>query len=237
MIAQLYLHRNLREKYIKPFNLYKKIYNDKILNLFSNIEDEAKEIANNYYYELGKNFNPNYSDPSDYAEQAQEIGLEYYEDMALMEYTTKLALISNLYQFWEQQVRHFLYDEIKKSQHIPVNRGKEIPYQNFGTSIVPIKNFFMIFGQNIEQLSSWETIDELRVLSNVIKHGDGNSAVDLARKNPNFLKSEYSDINLLELYGTTLNERVLNFKEISFDRYADALIEFWNELPERMFAN
>lgn len=53
---------------------------------------------------------------------------------------------------------------------------------------------------------------------------------------PVFFKSDFLEYDLLELYKTTLNEKVLNIKDEEFSRYCDAIIEFWEVLPERMYA-
>lgn len=238
MPAQLYLDNYRRAPLTKPYYLFKETYNNKISSLFANIEEEAKEVANKYYKESGINFNPDYHDQGDFAEAAWEKGIEYLEAMALMDYTTKLSMISTLYQFWEQQVRNFLYTEIKHSRSTPIDKdGNEIPYKKFCLNIGKINDCFLKFGQDLKQLNSWDTIDELRLLTNVIKHGDGDSAVSLAKRNPDFFVSEYSNINLLELYGTSLNERVINFSLIDFDKYADALVQFWIDLPVRMYSS
>ena len=73
------------------------------------------------------------------------------------------------------------------------------------------------------------------MLANVIKHGDGGSATELEMKRPDFFKSEISEINLLELHRTVLNEQVLNIKDLDFIKYKEALQNFWGELPERLY--
>lgn len=38
------------------------------------------------------------------------------------------------------------------------------------------------------------------------------------------------------LYKTTLNDTVLNVDDNEFQTYCEAINQFWDELPERMYA-
>ncbi len=51
-----------------------------------------------------------------------------------------------------------------------------------------------------------------------------------------FFKTDFLNYDLLDLYKTTLNELVLNVGDNEFRGYCEALIEFWDELPERMYS-
>ena len=237
MKAQLYLYDTLRKKFQGSIKLIYYTYSKRIKPIFENIEDESNAIAEKKYQELGKHYNPDYHDPAILAEDAWLTGLEHYESMALMRYNTKLMWISTLYQFWEQQVRKFVYEEITKTHKFIDKKGNEILFKDFCTrGIEDIKEIFLEFNQDIEKLKCWHKIDELRLLVNVIKHGDGWSATQLKKLRPDFFKTEFFEQDLLNLYKTTLNEQVLNINDCEFHKYCKALIEFWDVLPERMYS-
>jgi len=237
MKAQLYLYDSLRNKFQKQIELFYDTYSNRINPIFESIEEESNAIAEEKYQELGRCFNPDYNDPADFAEEAWEAGLEYYEGMALMKYNTKLMWISTLYQFWEQQVRKFIYEEVTKTHKFIDKKGNEVLFKDFCTrGIEDIKEAFLEFNQDLEELRCWTEINELRLLTNVIKHGDGWSATQLKELRPDFFKAEFSNYNLLDLYKTTLNELVLNINDNEFQEYCKALIEFWNVLPERIYS-
>jgi len=237
MKAQLYLYNSLRKNFQKPIELYADIYSNKISKLFLNIKEESKVIAEDYYNEMGKHFNPDYHDESDFAEAAWEAGLDHYEGMALMKYNTKLMWISTLYQFWGQQVRKFIYEEVIRNHKFIDKKGNEVPFKKFCTrGIDDIKEEFLEFDQDLEKLSCWAKISELRLLSNVIKHGDGWSATQLKQLRPDFFKSDFINYDLLDLYNNTLNDIVLNVDDNEFQKYCEAIIQFWDELPERMYS-
>lgn len=237
MRAQLYLYDELRKKIKRPIELYKETYSNKILPVFSNIEEEAKIIAGQHYRELGQYFNPDFHDEADFAEDAWNAGLEHYEGMSLMKYNTKLMWVSTLYQFWEQQVRKFIFEEVTRTHQFLDKKGNEVLFKDFCTKgINDIKEEFMQFSQDLEKLSCWSKINELRLLTNVIKHGDGWSATQLKTLRPDFFKADFISSDLLDLYKTTLNEMVLKIDDNEFQEYCEATIDFWDVLPERMYS-
>ncbi|WP_318615297.1 hypothetical protein [Sporosarcina sp. YIM B06819] len=235
--AQLYLYQELRVRFQKPYDYYLDVYLNKISLVFNNLEEEADNIAQNHYEKLGHYFDPDRHDVADFADSAFEKGLEYYEAVSLVKYNNQLMWISTIYQFWEQQVRKFLFDEIKHSEiTLFTKNGREIEFSRFCTrGINDIKEQFLSFGQNLEQMLCWETLDELRLLANVIKHGEGGSAIELEELRPDFFISEVTDNNLMRVHRTVLNERVLNVKDTDFIKYKEALQSFWRELPERLY--
>lgn len=235
MKAQLYLYDALRKNLQRPIELYKETYSNKIMPLFSNIEGEAEKIADERYHELGKNFNPDH-DAADYAADALDAGLEHYEGMSLMRYNTKLMWISTLFQFWEQQVKKFIFVDVTRT-HQFINKGKEVLFKDFcPKGIDDIKKAFLEFNLDLEKISCWIKINELRLLTNVIKHGDGWSATQLKTLRPDFFKADFISSDLLDLYKTTLNKTVLNIDDNEFHEYCEAIIGFWDGLPERMYS-
>lgn len=193
---------------------------NKINPVFENIEAESEAIAKERYDELGKCFNPDYHDASDFADDAWEAGLEHYEGMALMRYNTKLMWISTLYQFWEQQVRKFIYEEVTRTHQFIDKKGNEVSFKDFcSRGIDDIKEEFLEFDQDIEKLSCWSKINELRLLANVIKHGNGGSATRLKQLRSDFFRGDYLNSDLLDYYKTTLNEAALNINDDEFQKY------------------
>lgn len=235
--AQLYLYKKLREKFQRPYDYYLDIYFNKIKVVFENIEEEANEVSQDYYEEMGQYFDPDRTDIDSIVDSAFEKGLEYYEAVSLIRYNNQLMWISTMYQFWEQQVRKFLFDEITHSGVTLYNeKGCEIEFKNYCTrGINDIKREFADFGQDLEDLESWSDINELRLLANVIKHGDGGSATDLELLRPDFFKSEITENVLLKIHRTVLNEQVLKISDTDFTKYKVALQGFWRELPERLY--
>lgn len=233
MRSQLYLWSKLREKKIEEILLFKNIFKERVFPVFSNIEKEADKISNDLYDNAMNAYYIDYDniDPADIAENATEIGVDYYEKYSLMRYNTLAMWISMVYQFWEQQVRKFLYDEEAHSF--------KIEFKKFCTSgIKDIKEEFRYHNINIEKLRCWGSINELRLACNTLKHGDGASAQELKNIRPSlFTREGFEEYDLLSMYNTTLLEETLNISDQDFYNFCDILIEFWNELPERMYSD
>lgn len=69
----------------------------------------------------------------------------------------------------------------------------------------------------------------------MIKLGDGWSATKLKQLRPDFFDSGIKSTDLLDLYKTTLGERVLNIDDCEYKIYCDAIIQFWDDLPDVMY--
>ena len=234
MPAMIYLYSKLRIRYKDPYELFITTYINRIAPVFSTIEHEADKIRDDYYQKLGDSFDPENGDEADCAELAVEKGINYYEGMSLMQYNTKLMWISTVYEFWEQQTRKFLYDEITHTHKFYDKKDNESDYKDFCTKgIDDIKEWFLWFDYNLELQDSWKNINELRLLTNVIKHGDGWSATQLQKLKPAYFKDDLN-INRLKLYKNTLNNVVLDVQQEDFVRYCKSLAKFWDEIPERL---
>lgn len=229
--VQLYLWEGIRNKKISEIELYENTFIKKICCIFDNLEKEAEQISNDYYEKAMNGFSPEDSnfDPTSIAEDSLGLGIDYYQNYSLMKYNTLAMWTTMLYQMWEQQVRLFLYEE---ERHY-----FDIEFKKFCSSgINEIKTEFKKFNTDIERLESWHKIDELRLLANVFKHGDGQSAKILKEIRPDIFKDyEISNHDLLSLYNTTLLEKVVNVNESDFCDYCHALISFWRDLPEYMY--
>ena len=77
-------------------------------------------------------------------------------------------------------------------------------------------------------------------MCNVIKHGDGSSAKKLRDINPDLFKKPdlfNKESQMIELCKTTLLEETLNIDQNTLLCYKDALLSFWDSIPERNYSN
>jgi len=134
-----------------------------------------------------------------------------------------------LYQLWEQQLRSFLFREIS---HV-----REMEFKGFCKEFKEIKAELKSHNVDVKSFSRWGKIDELRELCNVIKHGDGRALNRLREINPSlFRKGSVITVDLVELYKTSLLEETLDVNETTLQDYRDALLSFWDEIPERNYS-
>ena len=75
-------------------------------------------------------------------------------------------------------------------------------------------------------MKSWDKINELRLLVNVIKHADGNSRNELQNIRPDLFYDSPSDT-----INNTINDMKLNITSKDFFEYCSKIIEFINDMP------
>jgi hypothetical protein len=236
MISQLYVPEITRQHLKGEIQSFVLIYTQKLLPVFGDIESDAESLANDFYDTFMKQpANDDSIDPSSIADQATDLGIENYFFLSMGKYNLTATWHATLYQLWEQQVRLFLFREIS---HVKV-----LQFQSFCTTIAEIKETFACHNVNVHALASWPKVDELRLLCNVIKHGDGDSAKKLRKVNPAIFKKEATllgeerHIDSMDTYRTTLLNETLALDQISLAKYKEALLSFWDELPERNYSD
>lgn len=230
----IYLPQRLKNDFKEEIDLFVNTYMDRIAPVFASIDDEAERKTDEYFEQLGMYCISEYCDPGDYADQARDFGYEYWAGLALMQYNTRLMNISTLYQFWEQQLRGFAFSELTRQHTLADEKGRRIEFTSFCTKFNEIEQLLMQCGVGKNSLVSWDKINELRLLQNVIKHGDGTSASQLEQIRPDIFRI-VGKHKAKDLYLTTLNERVLDIEDSEIVTYGNALKEFWDELPEHMY--
>jgi len=183
MKSQLYLPETMRRSLKSDIWDFVKIYFQKLLPVFKDIERDADKYAGDFFDNSMSQ--PAYNDsidPSSIAENAQEEGIEHYSYLKLGKYSLTATWHTTLYQVWEQQSRWFLFREMS---HV-----SNIQFERFCTELPDIKKTFKFHNVDIESFSGWPQIKELNLLCNVIKHGDGGSAKSLRKIKPELFKQE-----------------------------------------------
>lgn len=228
MKKRLWLDNRYVEIQCKPYDYLVQVYQTKFANLFDDLENESDKVANEYFECLGQQYSPDEVDMDYLVDASFNKGLEHFEMTRLAEYNMTLMWFATMYQFWEQQVRHYLYLE----GGYRMQSENPIAFKNFCNNIHNIKKEFLKYEYEIEKLACWKDINELRLLANVIKHGEGSASEELKKLRPDFFYDEFLDANVFDLYGTSLNEKTLVLNEKQLLIYKGALQAFWSELLE-----
>lgn len=229
MKSQLYLHDSLREYYISEIEKFILILNTKLFPVFSEIDQEAEQLGKEYFDKIMNSPGDGSIDPADIAESAMDKAISHYSDLSLVKYEFTAMSTATLYQLWEQQVRRFLFREMS---HV-----YQLKFSEFcANGIRGIKECFKRHNVDLEKLNSWPKLNELRMLCNVIKHGDGNEANKLITLNSSLFKVEYQKHAAYGLnLDTTLLEESLQIDQDVFNNYGENVVAFWKELPERSY--
>lgn len=201
--------------------LYSEAVFEKLSQNFNDLEREACEKEKNRLdqedQELG---NQQYQDLNpEYAYAARMDGLvdayaTYCQTWGEIKGIVFSSAVAGLYHLWEKQAIGFL-------KHVRKYEKPKIEKWNH------IKTCIEKYGLSMEGLSCYRDLNELRLVANAIKHGEGDSWKDLEELNP----------RLFELPTATKEEYFssqssflgpdLHIKKSDVDRYRDAAFDFW----------
>jgi hypothetical protein len=90
-------------------------------------------------------------------------------------------------------------------------------------------DFFKKYGLDITKLNYYNKIDELRLLQNVLKHGDG-----LSKKKLINLKSDIFENTTMNMYKNTIIDDTLNLSDEDLDEYVNIIKLFLNQIPKKL---
>jgi hypothetical protein len=201
------------------------------LPAFDGIEKEAESVSEKTWEEFMSRPATGYEDPADLAEVAQEAGISHYLLLAGIRQGMINLFVAALYHTFEQQVMYFHRKQVLNPRE--ENDPKLFNLHEFQTRLKDL-------GIDITAFSSWPKIDDLRLVANVVKHGEGDSAQRLRRERPALF--ENPEIKKLGLSSGRVNPRVflplagedLYVSLADIKEYRDAVVGFWEELADAM---
>jgi hypothetical protein len=202
------------------------IYNLKLKLVFDNIDDEAEEYGNNFFEEAQQYSHPDSIDPSYIAEEAMDRASNHWDLLNHGRYVLLASWHVALYEAFEQQVRSYLLKELSHDFRVTI--------KHIVSRFDDMKKLLILYGVDLGSLKGLKEIDHLRLVCNVVKHGEGGSANELRKKRPDLIKT-HDDIELLELYGSSLLDEALAISEETLIEFGKAIEDFWNSFPERSF--
>ncbi|ODT68393.1 MAG: hypothetical protein ABS75_20565 [Pelagibacterium sp. SCN 63-23] len=219
-----------RASLIEQHKFYVKEARNRLLSRFDDIEADSDKAADEWLEESGKWFDPENDDPGSYYEAANDVGIQHYQMLSDMREQTRLSVVAGMYHQWDKALRDWLVREI---QHW--HRGDNVRAKVWGADFVQIIDLLESFGWALRAAPYFKSLDACRLVVNVYKHGEGASLQDLKQRYPEFLHDPFagdggslSDVSLRD-------HTALRVSEDQFQALADAMPEFWRELPENVF--
>lgn len=200
---------------------------DRLLPAFETVSQEADDIADRKWQELMRRPVSGDEDPGDFADTARDAGGSHYMLMTGLRQGLINMFAAGLYHTLEQQALLFHRQELLT----PSERDDE--------KLFDIRIFEKrLEGESIivRAFPSWPVVDELRLVSNTVKHADGTSARKLHK-----LRTDLFDNPVLGDMGLAFADSKpyvfqpmigedLYVQVKDLHRYRDACLEFWNEL-------
>lgn len=205
-------------------NRFSIVFHERIITSFSGLDEEAQIIQDNEYERLVEDLNPEYAQPDYGMEEAFHAGVEFYLTTDAVRQGIYNLMCAGIFHLLEQQARYF-------ATNVLPNRVIQ-PDGSVGLSQLKtmLKEKFKI---NIESFKCWSQLDELRLVANTVKHGDGDSSAKLKARNPDLFKEPFqhnANIPLRPLVGEGLR-----LSANHFDSYKSCVEQFWRETADSLY--
>jgi hypothetical protein len=171
-------------------------------------------------------------DPSNFAEAAREAGLDHYTIVTGIRQGIINMFAAGLYHAYEQQFLFFHREEL-----LPYEQQHD--HTQLKVSIA--RKLLSDRGIEITSFQTWPLIEELRLVSNTVKHAEGESANQLRLIRPDIF--EDPALKEFAFEGPTQLTRRIRLPMVGEDlfvqmndllRYRDALIQFWRDLSDSL---
>jgi hypothetical protein len=233
MLSKYNLRWLYTSDFIQTIDYYAKSLHEKVLPSFSDIAEEADRVEKETANQLSS------FDPADIAEHVIDAGV----DFTLMAHGVVQGIINmftaGLYHLFEQQLLWLYRQELLWEwfrQVPPVN----LLNKDLLTVVQAQKRLLQDYKIDLTVFTSWSTLEELRLVANVVKHADGRSCDDLKQRRLDlFIHPTMKDETLLDdsilrrrpVYQPLSGEDIYISPE-EFTRYVEATKKFWQEFAE-----
>lgn len=231
MKSVLILDYRQRDKFKYDIQQIRNLFFERIEPTFSKAEDEAEAYTQRLHEEVGENVNwgeDNAPDPEGMEEAVLNDGLERYKLLSTMRNRTLVMWISCMCQVWEQQLYSFIL-------HEAYMQGIKYDDKFKGKGFEFIQDVLEWHSIKYNAFKKWDKMHEMRLMVNTVKHGPGRSESELRTIRPDFFDDHGFDV--LKFRNSTLLESTLQIKNNDFENYYLAILNFWDEFPERAYSN
>ena len=220
----LYYCQWTRQAALDITNAYTEGFTTRLIPTFDNIKEEADKASKAYWESAMSSIaDEGYHCDGDFAEAATEAGIDVYQDLSFVRQQLIGLSIAGLYHLWERTLKQFIIKELKQYR-ANEKAMKTIANHNFDGIVEILQQF----GHNLTLAPYYSCLNELRLVTNVVKHGEGQSFNELTKIAPQLFDSSIVGMEI------PLTLDCLNLSPHDFRRYSGAVTTFWELLPQRM---
>jgi len=213
--------------FIPEIDAFGRCLAERMLPAFSSIGHEADLVEKATYDALGA-WAQEYDDPARDCQQAFDKGISFMMMMRDIQQGTINLFAAGLYHLCAQQLL-LMYRRSGGRMFKQLDEKKVI--EQLLKAGIPLKSF-----------RSWKRVNELRLLANAVKHGDGRSCSELKELRPDLFVSPLDrDLgNAGRCRGIPVEQPVLGqgiyLDQGQFESYVECVKEFWQELASALDA-
>ncbi len=223
-----YWTRFFTDSFVPQVQAFSETLTRRVLPGFDTVNAEGRRIEQEAYRELSRGAGEDF-DAADAAEEARDQAITYWVTMYGIQQGVVNLFGLGLWHLFEQQVTHFIRHAIREPwDPAPSKPPLEILQEELQRMGVDIE---------IRAMASYAKVDELRLVANCAKHGDGDSCAKLRIKRPDlFTPTPHipsSDWPTPGRVIAPLGGEDLYTPE-GFQEYARAVVAFWEQLARRI---
>lgn len=229
------LAHQIRQKTILPILAFRKYIFRDVLPQFCNLNERATQIGHEYYdraisQPVGEDCD---GDTSEFAEDAHDHALSWYQMMRSLRQTMLNLLAAGLFHLTEQQLASL-------GQNAGFENG-----QPKSTKLQHIAEWYKsVLCLDLQTLKDWSLLEELRLVTNTAKHAEGDSSKKLKALRPDL----FCDPALEKMFESTgfstwllhrpvvapLAGENLFVTEGTLRQYAEGVESFFREIATRL---
>jgi hypothetical protein len=221
---------HIRERICPRFRQFGELVLSRVLPAFEGINEEAHALERRCYEGLMSSVSAPEEDMWEAGEAMADLAFNEAMDHAVllesMRYATINLYAAALYHLTEQHLIDLVL-QIHNNDEQHNHRPEEA-----------IAWFKDALGLDLSTLSSWPLLEELRLVANVVKHGEGGSAGRLRKIRPDLfvypsLRKDRTGVSRLRMETTLFGQDFFVTKE-EFERYHKGSVAFWTELADAL---
>ena len=188
---------------------------------------DADQHAEDWLASRAQYFDPDRDDPADAYEQSWDEAVSFYQGLVDLQKTTRLSIIAGIYHEWEKQLRDWLGREMGHHR-----LGEHTNAAIWRVVIGDIFDFLECCQWPVRERPYYADLNICHLVVNVYKHGNGNSFKELKEKAPEIAgpKDELPGFFLSALDYTNVE-----VTDADLNRFSDAIVAFWKDVPENVF--
>jgi len=145
--------------------------NEHIIPIQRKFDEQANAVGQETYERLCADAHPE-SDGSEFAESALDAGVSFYQTLVSLYQATMNLFAAGLFHLIEQQLANLTRDGAMETAVLDTQLANVTQYYREHLDV------------DLKAFCSWGVIDEMRLVANATKHGEGRSADDLRRIRP-----------------------------------------------------
>lgn len=226
--AQLYLWDGARRRYLALHDFYVEQVRSRILSQFDDLEGQAQRFTDETYERLGQA--PGYGDVdmADIAEAAYDEGVAHYQALSDLRKQVLLGGLAGMFHQWDKTVREHLERELRHDFN-----ADRIEKEIWKATFPDLLDIFVQFGWPVTSQQFYSMLDALQLVVNVYKHGKGRSLTQLADRYGEYVLDPLREW-MPKGIELRLDHEWLTVTDAQFAGFAEAIRDFWKEMPERL---